>query len=53
MANLAGFNCWAEPENTDIAIVLSLKEPGMFKIQDATLSDGAVLRTPKNKISPN
>lgn len=53
MANLAGFNCWAEPENKDIAIVLSLKEPGMFQIQDATLSDGAVLRTPTNKISPN
>jgi len=53
MANLGGFHCWAEPENKDIGIVLSLKEPGIFKIQSATLSDGSVLRTPKSSVAPN
>jgi hypothetical protein len=49
MATLGGFGCWAEPENQDIAIVLNLREPGSFTIKDATISEGATLRSSKTE----
>jgi hypothetical protein len=53
MANLAGFHCWAERESGDIGIVLSLKDPGAFRITSATLSPGLTARTPMKIIAPN
>jgi len=52
MANLRGFNCWVEPENADISIVLSLKEPGSFSIADSVLSAGASLKSAPDVITP-
>ena len=52
MANLEGFHCWAEPESQDITIVLSLKEPEPYTISDATLSQGATLRSSPASIAP-
>jgi len=51
MANLAGIHCWAEPENQDIAIVLSMKDPELTQIVGAILSKGASLISEKEAIA--
>ncbi|MER9937135.1 hypothetical protein [Mesorhizobium sp. M0088] len=51
MRNRAGFHCWAEPENQDLAILVHQGDPEPYKISSAVISDGTVLQSPSGDIA--